>query len=235
MTAPGLAVVTGASRGIGAATARALAAAGWHVVLLARGAAALRDVAAAIGDAARPIPCDLADGAAVHAAVERLLADAGVPALLVNNAGLFPLGAVGELPLAEAERSLAVNLLAPYRLLHLLLPAMREAGRGHVVTIGSIADRHAFPGNGAYAAGKFGARALHEVVRLEVQGTPLRASLVSPGPVDTPIWDPIDPDHRPGFTPRARMLAPEAVADAVCWVASRPADVNIDELRLTHR
>jgi NADP-dependent 3-hydroxy acid dehydrogenase YdfG len=90
-----------------------------------------------------------------------------------------------------------------------------------------------FPENVSYAASKFGARAVHEVMREELRGSGVRVSLVSPAPVDTAIWDAIDPDHRPGFTPRAMMLRPEAVADAVLFVLTRGADVNIYELRLS--
>ena len=126
-----------------------------------------------------------------------------------------------------------VNLLGPYRLAQPLAAQMRERGSGHVVTIGSVADRTAFPENVAYATSKFGARAVHEVMREELRGSGVRVSLVSPGPVDTNIWDAIDPDHRPGFTPRAKMLLPEAVADAVLYVLTRDAGTNIDELRLS--
>jgi NADP-dependent 3-hydroxy acid dehydrogenase YdfG len=101
------------------------------------------------------------------------------------------------------------------------------------VTVGSIADRAAFPENGAYAASKFGLRGLHEVLRAELRGTGVRATLISPGPVDTALWDAVDPDNRPGFTPRASMLDPDAVANAVIYAVTQPADVNIDELRLS--
>jgi NADP-dependent 3-hydroxy acid dehydrogenase YdfG len=70
------------------------------------------------------------------------------------------------------------------------------------------------------------------VLRLELRGSGVRATLVSPGPVDTPLWDPVDPDNRPGFTPRALMLEPDAVADAVLYAVTRPVSVNVDELRL---
>jgi NADP-dependent 3-hydroxy acid dehydrogenase YdfG len=101
------------------------------------------------------------------------------------------------------------------------------------VNIGSIADRATFPGNGAYAASKFGLRALHEVLRAELRGSGIRASLVSPGPVDTELWNPVDPDNQPGFTPRAQMLAADAVADAVHFVVTARADLNVDELRVS--
>ena len=111
--------------------------------------------------------------------------------------------------------------------------AMRARGSGHIVTIGSIADRAIFPENAAYAASKFGVRALHEVLRTELRGSGVRTSLVSPGPVDTALWDEIDPDTRPGFTARANMLRSQDVASAVRYVVSAPASVNVDELRLS--
>lgn len=228
------AVVTGGSRGIGLAIVRSLAAHGARVVLLARHPPAGRDAPQWLGAPPTMIACDLSHAADVERALREIERSVGVPDLLVNNAGAFALGAIGEMPPSEVERMIAVNVLAPYRLLHTLVPAMRSRGRGHVVTIGSVADRHAYPENAGYAAGKYGLRAMHEVLRQELHGSGVRVSLVSPGPVDTPLWDPIQPETRPGFTPRARMLRPEAVADAVLWVATRASEVNVDELRLSH-
>jgi NADP-dependent 3-hydroxy acid dehydrogenase YdfG len=228
------AAVTGASRGIGLATARLLTASGARVALLARGAAALRQEAHTLGAGAFAVPCDLLDADAISAAVAQLLdVFLGPPDVLVLNAGVFPLGKIGELPPDVFARTLTLGLVAPYLLLHALLPRMRARGSGHVVTIGSIADRVTYPENAAYSAAKFGARGLHQVLRAELAGSGVRASLVSPGPVDTTLWDPIDPDRRSGFTPRSRMLRPDAVADAVLWAVTRPATVNVDELRLT--
>ena len=84
-----------------------------------------------------------------------------------------------------------------------------------------------------YAASKFGVRGLHEVLREELRGSGVRATLVSPGPVDTALWDAVDPDNRPGFTPRARMLHPDDVAAAILYAVTAPGRVNVDELRLT--
>ena len=150
----------------------------------------------------------------------------------MSNAGVFPVARVEETPPAEFARALTLNLAAPFALLHALVPGMRTRGFGDVVTIGSIADREIFPENGAYAATKFGARALHEVLRSELRGSGVRASLISPGPVDTPIWDSLDADSRPGFPSRAAMLRPDDVAEAVLWVVTRPAHVDVNELRL---
>jgi len=228
------AVVTGASRGIGRATATRLAAAGARVALLARGREALDALAAELGRGAVALACDLADRAAVRAAGERLPALlGGAPDILVNNAGLFDVVPLAEMTPDAFAATIDTNLVAPFLLVRALLPGMHARGTGHVVTVGSIADRATFPGNGAYAASKYGARALHEVLRAELRGSGVRASLVSPGPVDTPLWDALDPDNRPGFTPRAAMLAADAVADAIVWVATRPPETNVDELRLS--
>ncbi len=229
------AVVTGASRGIGLACARALAAAGARVAMIARQLEPLEAAARSVGGDAIPIAADLAEPqGAARAAAEAASAFGAPPDLLVNNAGMFALARVEDTDPAQLEGMLATNLVAPFLLARALLPSMRAARRGDLVTIGSIADRATFPENGAYAASKFGARAMHQVLRAELAGSGVRAILVSPGPVDTALWDAIDPDTRPGFTPRAAMLRPDAVAEAVLWAVTRGRDVNVDELRLSH-
>jgi NADP-dependent 3-hydroxy acid dehydrogenase YdfG len=228
------ALVTGASRGIGLAGARALAGAGARVALLARSADALAREAAALGGGALAVACDLRDDAAVQGALARVReAFGGAPDVLVNNAGAFEITPAAETSPEAFVAALDANLVAPFRLVRALLPELLARGRGHVVSVGSIADRTAFPGNAAYAPGKFGLRALHEVLRAELRGTGVRTSLVSPGPVDTALWDAVDPDARPGFTPRAQMLRPDDVADAIRYVVTAPPTVNVDELRLS--
>ena len=110
---------------------------------------------------------------------------------------------------------------------------MHAAGRnGCFIWVGSVADHVGLPENAAYAASKYGLRGLHETLLAEYRGSGVRLTLISPGPTDTPMWDPVDPDHREGFPPRARMLRPGDVADAVLFVATRPPHVLIDWLRL---
>jgi NADP-dependent 3-hydroxy acid dehydrogenase YdfG len=228
------AVVTGASRGIGRAVAGVLAAAGARVFLISRSAGDLERVATDIGGGAVAVPCDVMNADAVGRAVKVIGEHGGAgPMLLVNNAGVFPIGAIESTDPAHFEQTLQANLLAPFRFLHAFVPRMRVAGQGHVITIGSVADRSIFSGNGAYSASKFGARALHEVLREELRGSGVRATLVAPSATNTPIWDPIDPDNTPGFPPRAAMLHPEDVADAVLWAVTRPSHVNVDELRIS--
>jgi NADP-dependent 3-hydroxy acid dehydrogenase YdfG len=221
------AVVTGSSRGIGAATVRALCLAGARVIGISRSAGA-------------PIPnaitiqCDLLDPAAVTRAIGAVERDlGGVPDILVNNAGAFAAKPVDETTSAAFTAMLALNLSVPFDLVRAFLPAMRERSRGHIVTVGSIADHEALPGNAAYSASKFGARGLHEVLRAELAGTGVRATLVSPAAVDTTLWDAIDPAVRSAFPAREAMLRAEDVANAILYAVTRPERVAIGEIRLS--
>jgi len=219
-----LALVTGASRGIGAAVAARLATDGATVVRIGRrfadSAALYRDVVA-----------DLSTDQGIARALEATLAF-GVPDIVVNNAGGFAIGDLGPDTVGVLDELYRINLRAPVAVAGGLLPAMRRRGSGLHLLIGSVADHRAFPGNAAYAATKFGARGFHEVLRAEYAGSGVRCTLVSPGPTDTSLWDPIDPDHRPGFPARSAMLRPEHVAAAVHWLATQPASVDVAWLPL---
>ena len=233
MTAPPLAgrtaVVAGASRGIGLAIAEELMAAGAHVVRLAR---SLTD-----HDQERrtDLRCDLTRAEEVAAAAARVIASRGAPDILVHNAGAFLVARLVETTPAAFGEQLTANLVAPFLVLRAFLPPMLERGSGLVVTIGSIGDHVPLPGNAAYVAAKHGLRGLHGALSLELRGTGVRATLISPGPVNTEIWDPVDPDNRPEFTKRAAMLRPEDVAEAVLFVATRPDRVVIPELHVEPR
>lgn len=227
------ALVTGASRGIGYAIAHALTASGVRTFLLARHADTLAEACRSLGVLAQPVVCDVSDESAVHRAAAQVLEElGGAPDILVNNAGLFPLASVEATSAEDFSATLRVNVQAPFLFVRAFLGAMRARGSGDIVTIGSVADRVTFPENSAYAASKHAQRAFHEVLRSEVRGSGVRTMLVSPGPVDTDIWDPINPDAREGFPPRALMLRADDVAEAVRWALSRPAHVTVEELRV---
>ncbi len=218
-------LVTGASRGIGAATALRLAALDAQVIRMAR--SAMPGLAGAVD-----LRVDLADMREREAALRQVVALHGVPDAIVSNAGAFLLAPLEETTDALLREQLAINLEAAFAIARHVLPAMRERGHGQHILIGSIADSRPFPGNAAYAASKYGARGLHEVLCEEFRGSGVRCTLISPGPTDTSVWDPVDPDHRDGFTPRRDMLRPADVADAVVYTLTTPAHVHIDTLRL---
>jgi NAD(P)-dependent dehydrogenase (short-subunit alcohol dehydrogenase family) len=221
-----IALVTGASRGIGLAVADELRAAGAHVIRLAR---SLTDGST---DRQTDIRCDVAVAGDVERAVSTVLRETGVPDIVVSNAGIFFVKPIEQTTPAEFAQTLAVNLTGPFLVARAFVPRLVERGSGHLVTIGSISDHIAFTGSTAYAASKFGVRGMHEVIRAETAKTGVRTTLVSPGPVDTDIWDPVDPDSKPGFTKRKDMLRPEDVAEAVLFAVTRPARVAVTEIRL---
>lgn len=221
-----LALVTGASRGIGAAIARALAGAGARVARVAR------HLADSDEGPWLDLPCDLTDAEQVERLAESLLRSAGVPVVVVNNAGGFLLRPLEQTTAAEFEAQLALNLRGSFLLARAFLPPMRDAGGGAFISIGSVADHTGFPENAAYAASKYGLRGLHETLAAEYRGTGVRLTLVSPGATDTTIWDPFAPERRPGFPPRTAMLRPEDVADAVLFAATRPEHVHVDWIRM---
>lgn len=233
MSAPPLfgrtAVVAGASRGIGLAIADELMSAGAHVVRLAR------SLVDAEGERRTDIRCDVSRPADVAAAAERVHRTCGPADLLVHNAGSFLVRTLAETTPEEFAGQVTANLTGPFLVYHAFVPPMAARGRGLVVTVGSVADHLPMPGNAAYVAAKHGLRGLHAALAKELKGTGVRASLVSPGPVDTEIWDPVDPDNRPGFLKRSAMLQPEDIAEAVLFLATRPDRVVIPELHIEPR
>jgi NAD(P)-dependent dehydrogenase (short-subunit alcohol dehydrogenase family) len=224
-------LVTGASRGIGRAVAELLAAEGAWVGMVARGEAQLREAAEAVGGHA--IPLDVSSAPAVHALAGYLEDQiGGTPDALVNSAGAFSIAPLAETEPEEFERQLQVNLKGPFLLIRAFLPRMLQRGSGHIVNVGSVAGRSAFPGNGAYAASKFGLRGLHEVLSEELRGTRVRATLLEPAATDTPLWDPLDPDARDDLPSRAQMLRSEDVARAVLFALTQPEGVQVSVLAM---
>jgi NAD(P)-dependent dehydrogenase (short-subunit alcohol dehydrogenase family) len=226
-----IALVTGASKGIGRAVAVTLSEAGATVVVTARSAEPLAALAETIGGYA--IAADVTSLADVESLPDRVADIAGgAPGILVNAAGAFALSPFTGTDPAEFERLVRVNLVGPFLVTRNFLGAMLEAGAGHVVTIGSVAGRHPLAGNTAYAASKFGLRGLHEVLALELRGTGVRATLIEPAATDTPLWDSLDPDTRADLPSRDQMLRPEEVAAAVRFVLEQPTGVEVSDLAI---
>lgn len=234
-----IAIVTGASSGIGAATARKLATEGFHVVAAARRADRLADLVARItaaGGTATAVPCDVTSAESVAALAEAVAALDGPAELLVNNAG----GARG---LDPVERSAVddwrwmyeVNVLGTLRVTQALLPALEASGAGTVVVIGSTAGQIVYEGGGGYAAAKHGQTALAETLRLELCGRPVRVIEIDPGMVRTEEFSLVrfggDADQAARvYAGVPEPLVAEDIADCVAWCASRPQHVNVDRL-----
>lgn len=217
-----VAVVTGASRGIGRAIAEALGARGLQVALLARSQPGLAEVASAI-PGAMPIPCDVADEGSVEAAKVRVLSELGTPAVVVPCAGILRRGAVPSLALADFEEVLRVNLTGTFLTGTFLtarafLPAMLAARRGRIVAVASISATLGTPEASAYNASKWGLVGFVKSLAEELRETGLQALCVSPGAVDTDML------KRTPFEP---AMTASDVAGLVTYLAlDAPAAMN---------
>ncbi len=223
-----IAVVTGASSGIGAATAQALAHAGFHVVLGARRTDKLQEVAQGLD--AQVLSLDVTDPESIREFAAR------VPEIniLVNNAG----GALGTETVAEAiddkwQTMFETNVLGLMRVTREFLPKLEAGGAGHIVNVGSIAGFEVYPGGAGYTAAKHASRAVTETLRLELLGKPIRVSEIAPGLVETEFsLVRFGGDAERAKKPYAGMtpLTAQDIADAIAWMVTRPAHVNIDTL-----
>jgi NADP-dependent 3-hydroxy acid dehydrogenase YdfG len=227
------AVVTGASAGIGAATARHLAAAGFHVVLGARRTERLQALAEELD--ADWAPLDVTDDTSVAAFCDRVdRCD-----VLVNNAG----GALGMEPVEAADLDrwqvmYDTNVLGVVRMTQALLPALEASGDGHVVIVGSIAGIEPYPGGAGYNAAKFGVHAVRDVLRQELLGRPVRVTEIAPGLVETEFslvrFDG-DADRAAAVYEGMTPLTADDVAETITWCVTRPPHVNVDHLLLLPR
>lgn len=223
-----VAVVTGASSGIGAATAVALHNAGFALVLGARRLDKVKEVGEPLG--AVCLELDVTDAASVEA----FCAQIPEVNVLVNNAG----GALGLDKFADSkdedwQRMYDTNVMGLMRVTRALLPKLEASGAGHVVNIGSIAGREAYPGGAGYNAVKFAVKAITQVMRLELVGKPIRITEVAPGMVETEfsvVRFAGDEERAKKVYAGLQPLVAADVADVVQWVVTRPPHVNIDEV-----
>jgi len=222
------AVVTGASSGIGEATARRLAKEGFDVLIGARRVDRLEKIAEQIG--ARWKPLDVTDPSSVDSFVE------GIDSLnlLVNNAG----GAKGLAPLAEIpdddwDWMYQANVVGLARVTRALLPAIERSGDGHIVNVGSIAGIETYEGGGGYTAAKHAVAAISETLRLELLGKPIRVTEVQPGLVETEfslVRFSGDAERAAKVYEGLMPLTADDVADCIAWAATRPSHVNVDAI-----
>lgn len=226
-----IAVVTGASSGIGAATARTLAAAGYHVFCVARRTERIEALAAEIGGTA--VTCDVTDDAQVAALAARVGPRLD---LLLNNAG----GALGTDSVATSDpdgwrQMYEVNVIGSLLVTKALLPALVASGAGTLINLGSIAGHLTYEGGAGYTAAKHAVAAMTETLRLELNGKPVRVTEIAPGMVRTDEFSLVrfggDTEKADAVYAGVREpLVAEDIADTITWVATRPQHVNIDLL-----
>ena len=227
-----IAVVTGASSGIGEATARGLRAAGFFVVLGARREDRLMAVARELGG--RGLPLDVRDLASIDAFTAAIAAEYGQVEILINNAGL----AAGLQPLAQGNdddwvQMMETNVLGLLRVTRAMLPLLRRAPRAHIVNLGSVAGFEVYPGGVGYTASKHAVRAITKTLRLELMGEPIRVTEIEPGMVETEftlVRFKGDREKASNVYQGMQPLTGADIADCIVWVVTRPPHVNVDEM-----
>ena len=226
-----MALITGASRGIGAAAARAFAAAGYDLLLLARSAADLDALAAELrllGRRVETVCVDLADAAAIAPALQDLLGRGLSPSLVINNAGAAYTGSLADMPLERWLWMMQLNLTSVFQVCQAALPALRQCG-GQIINVSSHAARNAFPEWGAYCTSKAALASFSRCLAEEERAHGIRVSTLTLGAVNTPLWD--SETVHSSFDRRA-MLAPEQVAEALLCLARQPASQVVEDVTL---
>jgi NADP-dependent 3-hydroxy acid dehydrogenase YdfG len=232
-----VAVITGASSGIGEATAEALAAEGAAVVVAARREDRLNDLVDRIeGDGGRvlPVACDVTDEEQAHALIQRAKDELGSVDILVNNAGVMQLSKI-EKGLSDEWRTMFdVNVMGLLYVTDAAVQAMKEQGSGYVVNISSVAGRKTRPGVGVYSGTKFAVNAISEALRQELIEDNVRVTMIEPGAVETELPNHItDEEAKEGIDALYQLddiLQAEDIANAIVYCVTQPARVSINEL-----
>jgi short-subunit dehydrogenase len=226
------ALITGASSGIGKATALEFAKAGIDVALVSRSHDKLSAVAEAVqhaGVEAKIYPVDLGNVGEVQAKMQAIAQDFGAIDILVNNAGMAYTANLSDTPLADWQRIIDLNLTGVFQCMMGILPGMRERSTGTIINIVSIAGKQAFPNWGAYCVSKAGLMALSQTLAQEERSHGIRVTAICPGSVNTELWD---TDTVNADFDRSKMLTPEIVAQSILYAALLPQQAVIDELTL---
>ncbi|BAZ17703.1 putative short-chain dehydrogenase [Calothrix sp. NIES-4071] len=226
------ALITGASSGIGKATALAFAASGIDVAIVSRSLPKLTAVAEAVrhtGVEAKAYAVDLANISEVQEKIQYIAQDFGNIDILVNNAGMAYTADLLETPLSDWQRVIDLNLTSVFECIKGILPAMRVQGKGTIINVVSIAGKQAFPNWGAYCVSKAGLLALSQTLAQEERSHGIRVTAVCPGSVNTELWD--TETVNANFD-RSNMLTPEIVAQSILYTAQLPSAAVVDELTL---
>ena len=225
------ALITGASRGIGASAARAFAAAGYDLLLVARSGDSLEQLAAELRNdhlRVETATVDLADPTGIAAALEALLSRGLQPTVVINNAGAAYTGSLATMPLERWQWLLQLNLTSVFQVCQAVLPALRQRG-GHIINVSSHAARNAFPDWGAYCTSKAALASFSRCLAEEERQHGIRVSTLTLGAVNTPLWD--SETVHSSFDRRA-MLFPERVAEALLSLAQQPSSQIVEDITL---
>jgi short-subunit dehydrogenase len=225
------ALITGASSGIGRATALALADVGYDILLVARDKTKLGTVAAEVethGRNAQILSLDLSDVAQIQAKLQAFIGEEPLE-VLINNAGIGYTGRLADMPLADWQQVMDLNLGSVFECIRAVLPRMRRQGQGTIVNIASVAAYNAFPDWGAYGVSKAALVSLSKAFAVEEREHGIRVSIVSPGAVNTPIWDTetVNADFD-----KSMMMTAEMVAQAITNVVMMPQAAVVEEIRV---
>lgn len=226
------ALITGASSGIGKATALVFAKAGIDVALVSRSEEKLASVVEATkgtGVFAKAYGVDLAEVSQVETKIQAIATDFGDIDILVNNAGIGYTGTLSETPLADWQQVINLNLTSVFECIKGILPRMRDRRTGTIINVSSIAAKQAFPGWGAYSVSKAGLMTLSQTLAQEERVHGIRVTTIFPGAVNTEIWD---TENVNADFDRSKMLTPEIVAQSILHTALLPSKAVIDELIL---
>jgi short-subunit dehydrogenase len=226
------ALITGASSGIGKATALAFAKAGIDLALVSRSVDKLTAVAAAaehVGVTAKVYPLDLGCVDQVQAEMQAIASDFGDIDILVNNAGMGYTADLSDTPLGDWQRVIDLNLTSVFQCMMGILPTMRQKGTGTIINVASIAGKQAFPGWGAYCVSKAGLISLSQTLAQEERAHGIRVTVICPGSVNTELWDTATVNAN---FDRSHMLTPEIVAQSILHTAFLPPQAVVDELTI---
>lgn len=226
------AIITGASSGIGKATALTLAKAGFKLALVGRSSERLESVAIAarsLGTDAQVYVVDLLQLDQVKAKFAAIAEELGQVDILINNAGMGYAGSLEATSLADWQQIMNLNLTSVFQVTLGILPQMRTQQQGQIINVSSIAAKTAFPDWGAYCVSKAALNALSQAIAVEEKANGIRVTTLMPGAVNTPIWDTdtVDADFD-----RTMMLTPENIADSILQIVQLPTNANIEEITI---
>ncbi|MPS67330.1 MAG: SDR family oxidoreductase [Novosphingobium sp.] len=225
-------IITGASSGIGAATARALAEAGARTVLVARRADRLVSLAAELGEQACVYPADMADPEAAQALHDFTLDRYGQADILVNNAGILHAAPIDSFDLDQLRPMIALNYEAAVRSSTLFGRSMKSAGKGQIINISSIGANIVAPGVGVYGGLKRALEGFTDCLRVELAGTGVKVGIISPGTTSTEIFEDMKSRGQPAWDSFIPPMQPEDVADAVRYMATQPERTNLARIQV---